>query len=120
VWQIRDLSQSPHTNSQSHSDQSWIRGGFFLKWWPSSQDDTNSSVTLVCFGPSHPLVNRFLRLAAHDGWRDAVADPYGLFVIVLNELFLNTSGILWRLSDVFRSFEMVRQHATNVFGGNQG
>jgi hypothetical protein len=77
-------------------------------------------VTLVCFGPSHPLVNRFLRLAAHDGWRDAVADPYGLFVIVLNELFLNTSGILWRLSDVFRSFEMVRQHATNVFGVNQG
>jgi hypothetical protein len=110
VWQIKDRSDSPHTNSQSHSDQSWIQGGFFLKWFPLSQGDTNSSVTLVCFGPSHSLVNRFLRLAAHDGWRDAVDDPYGLFVIVLNELFLNTSGILWRLSDVFRSFEMVRDN----------
>lgn len=67
-------------------------------------------MTLVCFGPARSLVNRFLRLASHARWVDTVRDPYGLFVIVLNELFLHTSDIVWRLSDVFRGFEMVRQH----------
>ena len=67
-------------------------------------------MTLICFGPAPSLVSRFLRLASHARWVDAVDDPYGLFVIALNELFLYTDDIAWRLADVFRSFEMVGWH----------
>ena len=71
-------------------------------------------MTLICFGPVPSLVFRFLRLACHARWVDAVNDPYGLFVIALNELFLYTDDIAWRLADVFRSFEMVGWHNTLV------
>jgi hypothetical protein len=34
-------------------------------------------------------------------------DPYGLFVIVLNDLFIQGDGILWKLAAVFRHMELV-------------
>jgi hypothetical protein len=62
---------------------------------------------LICFGAPPSLIQRFERLASHAKWRDALNDPYILFVIVLNDLFLQVDGILWGLSSGFRGMEYV-------------
>lgn len=52
-----------------------------------------------------PLVRRFQRLASHGKWHDAVVDPYCLFVVVFNELFLQMDGLVWELISVFGAME---------------
>lgn len=93
---------SPLSTPQSQSDLSWNKAGFFLQ-----QSRPNGPVTLICFGPGKPLVRRFQRLASHAKWHDAVVDPYSLFVVVLNELFLQMDGLVWELSSVFGAMEYV-------------
>jgi hypothetical protein len=90
-------------------DWSWIRAGFFLKWFPlsSSYPSNHTCMTLICFGASISLQQRFERLASNSTWRDAVHDPYNLFVIILDELFIQADGLVWSLSDVFRAIEEV-------------
>jgi hypothetical protein len=90
-------------------DWSWIRAGFFLKWFPldSSNASNHSCTTLICFGASISLQQRFERLASNSTWTDAVCDPYNLFVIILDELFIQADGLVWNLSDVFRAIEEV-------------
>jgi hypothetical protein len=105
---IRD--RSPFNNFLSQSDQGWNRAGFFLTWTPSSSSSVQPvdfRVTLICFGAPSSLIQRFERLASHPKWKDVLSDPYGLFVIVLNDLFLQVDGTLWGLSSVFRGMELV-------------
>jgi hypothetical protein len=64
-------------------------------------------MTLICFGASISLQQRFERLASNSTWRDAVHGPYNLFVIILDELFIQADGLVWSLSDVFRAIEEV-------------
>jgi hypothetical protein len=71
-------------------------------------------MTLICFGASIALQQRFERLASNSAWTEAINDPYNLFVIILDELFLQVDGIVWSLSDVFRSVEEVSFNSTLV------
>ena len=92
---------------QSQYDGSWVRAGFFLEWVPVSST-LEHQTTLICFGASETLVNRFERLnTTSTRWKDAVADPYLLFGIVLSDLFLHVESIIYDVSQVFRSVEMV-------------
>lgn len=93
---------------QSHYDGSWIRAGFFLEWIPVPST-LEYQVTLICFGASDTLIDRFERLnkTTSTRWKDAVTDPYLLFGIVLSDLFLRVEGIIYDFSQVFLPMEMV-------------
>jgi hypothetical protein len=99
---------------QSHYDGSWVRAGFFLEWIPVPST-LEYQVTLICFGASDTLIDRFERLnkTTSTRWKDAVTDPYLLFGIVLSDLFLRVEGIIYDLSRVFLPMEMV----SSVFSG---
>jgi hypothetical protein len=98
---------------QSHYDGSWVRAGFFLEWIPVPST-LEYQVTLICFGASDTLIDRFERLKTTSAeWKDAVTDPYLLFGIVLSDLFLRVEGIIYDLSRLFLPMEMV----SSVFNG---
>jgi hypothetical protein len=92
----------------------WLRAGFFLEWIPVPST-LEYQVTLICFGASDTLIDRFERLnkTTSTRWKDAVTDPYLLFGIVLSDLFLRVEGIIYDLSRVFLPMEMV----SSVFSG---
>ena len=87
------------------SDHGWNRAGFFLTWAASSP--VASQITLICFGAPYSLIGRFERLATHPQWQDLLTDPYGLFVIVLNELYFQIDATRKSLASVFRHMELV-------------
>jgi Mg2+ and Co2+ transporter CorA len=133
ITTARSLSNTEHVEikdyirfnekDQSQADYSWIRAGFYLKIDPppvkadATTQQVNSSepteknakdtgsATLICFGASDALVNRFKRLLKHPDWNDAVEDPYILFDIILDELYLQVDGIAWTLQEVFSGTE---------------
>jgi hypothetical protein len=100
------VDASDFRTTQSQADGSWIRGGFTFRW--TTDHGSSPRVTLICFGASRSVVQRFERLASHSLWRHAVTDPYNLFVIIINDLFLQVDGLVWSLSGVFRTLEAVR------------
>jgi hypothetical protein len=95
----------------SQTNWTWLRAGFFLKWGPLKERAPNGSlmnpVTLLCFGASQAMKNRFGRVPNGPTWRMDI-DPFQLFVIVLDELFQEMDKQVWNLSDVFRGIEHVR------------
>lgn len=92
---------------QSQYDGTWVRAGFFLEWVPVSST-LGHRTTLICFGAEKTLVDRFKSLnTTSSRWKDAVADPYLLFGIVLSDLFLRVEGIIYDVSQVFRPVEKV-------------
>jgi hypothetical protein len=64
-------------------------------------------VTLLCFGASLSLVDRFKRSATNSTWEIALKNPYNLFVIVFNEIFKEMDQQAWNLGAVFRGIEHV-------------
>ena len=89
------------------SDHGWNRAGFFLTWAASSSSPVqpvDPHVALICFGAPYSLVGRFERLASH---QDLLTDPYGLFVIVLNDLYFQVDGTRKNLALIFRDMEAV-------------
>lgn len=108
----RIIDPRPNTVFVSQADWTWHRAGFVLRW-TSAGDNldagnlASSRVTLICFGASSALEQRFEALGSHTAWHDAVKDPYCLFAIVLDELLLQTYQLVWNLADVFRKIENV-------------
>ena len=118
------LEQSGKIPRQSQADFSWIRAGFMLKSEQlkrqpnprnksrssssSTRTHVNDSVTLICFGAPHSLVDRFENLVKDSGCEDALQDPYVLFDLVLDELYKLVDDITWRLSEIFGKIESVR------------
>jgi hypothetical protein len=92
------------------SDHGWNRAGFFLTWAASSSSPVqpvDSQITLICFGAPYSLIGRFERLASHPKWQDLLTDPYGLFVIVLNDLYFQADITRKNLASIFRDMELV-------------
>ncbi|KAF1990353.1 hypothetical protein K402DRAFT_401202 [Aulographum hederae CBS 113979] len=121
-WEIHNPNHDPTlgTEMQANADYSWWRSGFFLKYKPrlqqnqslGSQDtlvsvsDEQEHITLVCFGAPWEMEQRFRGLLASPAWEDILRDPYILFNIVLDELFLHMDHIAWDLSKVFGGMEV--------------
>ncbi|KAF2453804.1 hypothetical protein BDY21DRAFT_401325, partial [Lineolata rhizophorae] len=111
------LEEKEHPErKQSQADHGWIRSGFFLKSEPrqkASKSNKSSpvrhasddTVTLVCFGASPNLEARFKQMTASSSWEDVLHDPYVLFDIIMDELYLQMDGVAWRLNQVFGQFE---------------
>ena len=89
----------------SFADWSWIRAGFFLKW--SNFRERAPSVTLICFGESKRLRKRLEGIKWNELGAQALKDPYSLFVIILDELFLQMDGLGWGLNSVLGEMERV-------------
>jgi len=109
---IRNPVEKYNTKEQSQADFSWIRAAFFLRVEGPKIDIanpnlTNKPTTLLCFGASEALVQRFSKLQNRVEWREALDDPHVLLDIVLDELYLQLDGIAWNLSEVYGNTERV-------------
>jgi hypothetical protein len=87
----------------SQADFSWIRSGFFLTSQPGS--DTESTVTLICFGASPETERRFENLTLNPAWEQALQDPFILLDIVFDELYIQLDTVAWKLGGVFGEME---------------
>jgi hypothetical protein len=87
----------------SNADWSWIRAGFFMKW--TRVQDENPTVTLICFGACPDLIARIKCIEEID--QRITTDPFCLFVVILDELFLEMDVMIWRVSKVFGLTERV-------------
>jgi len=109
---IKNPVYKPNFKGQSQADFSWIRAAFFLKFENAKTDDEDPSVkksiTLICFGASESLFERFSRLRERAEWNEALQDPIVLFDIVLDELYLQLDGVSWNLNEVYGDMERVR------------
>lgn len=88
------------------SGSTWIRSSFFLhvRSGPINSDQA-SRVTLLCFGTQDCLVERFSRLLSNRAWSDILLEPYLLFDIIYNELFVLEDDLAWTLAKRFRPLE---------------
>jgi hypothetical protein len=126
VLEVTNEHQIPNTHALPQADYSWLRSAYFLKCLPeSSQRQTensespsntfsatlglpNRNVTLLCFGAPTSLLVKFKSLLQSWHWEDALGDPFVLFQLVVDELFLQLDQTAWNLSAVFGNLEHVR------------
>lgn len=74
--------------------------------WDHCHDKDQASVVLVIFSASPELRDRCHRLWDTD-LSGVLVDPFSLFVICLDELWLQAQSIGWILGDVFGRMERV-------------
>ena len=107
---IHDRS-NPFQDNLSQSDNGWNRAGFFLTWKQALDASVVTELTLICFGAPLSLIERFENMRLSKGRNSTLQDPYGVLLVVLNDLFLQIDNTLWDLSFVYRSQEVVSQIA---------
>lgn len=77
--------------------------------WSNCHDNSRASVILVIFSASPEMRDRCQRL-----WNTELSgvlvDPFGLFVICLDELWLQSQGIVKVVGDEFSKMERVSQY----------
>ena len=95
----------PWNTELSHGDWTWIRTSVFMRW-SNCHDRNKASVVLIVFSASPELRDRCQRL-----WNTELSglimDPFGLFVICLDELWLQAMGIVKIVGDEFSKMERV-------------
>lgn len=104
---MRPRIADPRGTQYSQGDWLWIRSSFFLKWNTCDNRDL-ATATLVVFSASPELRARFQRLILNPEWIVALVDPFSLYVIVLDELWLQADGIMKKVAEVFNGMETVR------------
>ena len=65
-------------------------------------------VTLICFMAPEGLMRRFSILLDHPEWEDVLEDPFILYDIILEELYLILDAVIRTLGKVFNGVERVR------------
>ena len=99
------INPDPRGTGLSHGDWNWIRTSVFMRW-SDCHDKDKASVILVIFSASPELRDRLQRLWMTD-LSAVVVDPFSLFVICLDELWLQAMGILKIVGDEFSKMERV-------------
>ncbi|KAL8725563.1 MAG: hypothetical protein Q9181_006371, partial [Wetmoreana brouardii] len=85
---IRD----PRGSRQNHGDWTWLRSGYFLRWKnPGAEALQDTEVTFIIFSATPDLKMHLQQLVSRPDWRQGVMDPFGLLVIVAENLFLEIS-----------------------------
>ena len=97
----------PRGTELSQGDWTWIRTSVFMRW-SHFQNRNKASVNLVIFSASPELRERCRRLWNTD-LSGVLVDPFSLFVICLDELWLQAQGIVKITGDVFSKMERVSQ-----------
>ena len=97
----------PRGDVLSQGDWTWIRTSVFMRW-SNCHDKEEASVVLVIFSASPELRDRCQRL-----WdtqlSGVLVDPFSLFVICLDEFWLQAQGIVKVVGDEFSKMERVSQ-----------
>lgn len=89
------------------ADYSYVRSGFFLR------TASGGGTTLTCFGASPHVESRLRRFIARSAsHNNAITEPYVLLDIVLDGLFHDVDDNVWKMNDVFGTFEHVSFAAT--------
>lgn len=117
TYSIRNAQPRSKHDHQSESDDSWIKTGFFLRVDPAPKQQSTAvshQVTLLCFGPTPSLQKRLEQLRTKPTWDKTVADPFILFAIIVNELYLLIDEAHFNLRTVFAGAEKVisKNHTT--------
>lgn len=95
----------PRGTELSQGDWTWIRNSVFMRWDNSDNKDT-ASVALILFSASDKLRNRCQRLWETD-MSMVLVDPFSLFVICFDELWLQAQEIVDDVASVFGTMERV-------------
>lgn len=125
---VAEIVETHHENHVplSQDNWTWLRSAFFLKCGPyprkasvvggdgSGEECYSPCVTLICFGASSALRMRFEKLASRPDWKQCLGAPYALFVVVLDQIFLEMDDQAWRLAGVFRGIEHVSNRSEEV------
>lgn len=104
---MRPRIADPRGTPYSQGDWLWIRSSFFLKW-NDCGDPNVVTATLIVFSASPELRARFESLCLNSDWTVALVDAFSLYVIVLDELWLQADRITKKLGGVFNDMESVR------------
>lgn len=91
----------------SQSDWTWIRTSAFLRW-SNCQDKENASAVLVLFSATKKLRDRFQR-AWNGDLAEILIDPFSLFAICLDELWMQSQDIVDIARKEFGEMELVCQ-----------
>jgi len=100
---IQNVKQKAEELSQA--DFSWFRSGFFLN--SQRVPGAEATVTLICFGAPLEIERRFKVLALNLAWEKVLQDPFVLFYIIFDELYLQLDSVVWKLGKVFGGMEFV-------------
>ena len=104
------------TQQHSQSNQAWLRSGFFLKQHKVlASHKSPSPVTLIIFSASSRLQRVFASLTGHEAWEDVLEDPFSLFSIILEELFLEVDDALSKVRKVLGVVERVCHVVSDSF-----
>lgn len=103
VLNVQSIKQKAKELSQA--DFSWFRSGFFLN--SQRVPGAEATVTLICFGAPLEIERRFKVLTLNLAWEKALRDPFVLFYIIFDELYLQLDSVAWKLSEIFGSMETV-------------
>ncbi|CAM1509922.1 Fc.00g002570.m01.CDS01 [Cosmosporella sp. VM-42] len=96
-----------HVSTLPQADYSWHRAGFFLRV------ESDGSATLVCFGASSKVRQRIAEFVNAKVWEHVAIDPYILFDLLLDGLYLEVDETVWRMNTVFGPLEhMILQFST--------
>jgi hypothetical protein len=111
------LSLSHKKDEDFHDNFRWIVCDAYLH--VRTRKDESKCVTMLFFGAPPKVIYRFEQLLASDAWADAVREPYILFALVYEQLFLLLDEAAWTLAGWFRSkergaLESVRQDSSHV------
>jgi len=96
----------PRGDVLSQGDWTWIRTSVFMRW-SNCHDRDRAVVALVIFSASPELRDRLGHLWAAE-ISEVLIDPWSLFVICLDEMWLQAQSIVATVQHVFGQMERVR------------
>ena len=97
--------RDPRGTGLSQGDWTWIRTSVFMRW-SNCHDKDKAAVNLIIFSASPELRDRCQRLWNGD-LSGVLVDPFSLFVVCLDELWLQALGIVKLVGDEFSKMERV-------------
>lgn len=89
------------THALPQADYSWLVSSFFLRV------HEDGGVVLVCFGAPPEVRRRIEGFLDSGKWHDVKANPYVLFDLVLEGLYLAVDEMVWNMNAIFGPLEHV-------------
>ncbi|KAL8697035.1 MAG: hypothetical protein Q9224_002499, partial [Gallowayella concinna] len=110
--------QDPRSERRNHGDWTWLRSGYFLQWRnPYSSRLQDCNVTFIIFSATPELTAHLQNLATRPDWRQALMDPFTLFVITAENIFLEASSTINKVLTVLGYIEGLALGAAGGDGG---